>query len=275
MVMRINPIYENFPIQSSKQTATNTELTDNQAFDEQVKMLSEPNSPQEKTNNLLSNQNMVDGLNNSLNKNQLDIKTHTLPDISNKADFTSGQVGIDLDGDGRPSRVLYFDLNGEKLTTSGFSATAILRLTDKFNIDINAFNDLADQLDAEGVDYKPYELFKGTGSDHGIDLKDLASGGMGTAYDWTRDNAQDLKGISAVETISQNLKLVDRLGIEKTSVTSEKGIDPSRFEVQNLPFIGKFNHVAWSDSVAGWYQTVQEAEDFAKNVNGSSKSLDT
>ncbi|HEX2792513.1 MAG TPA: hypothetical protein VHO23_02265, partial [Candidatus Paceibacterota bacterium] len=93
-----------------------------------------------------------------------------------------------------------YDPEGIKLTTAGFDPVTLLKVIDRFGIPIEQLNTVADYFDAEGIGYLPYELTgfgEGGGnagnaghyaSDHGIDLRDLADGGLGTAYDWRLDN---------------------------------------------------------------------------------------
>lgn len=68
-----------------------------------------------------------------------------------------------------------------------FNAPEILKVLKLYGIDKSQLAQLADVLDANGIKYMPFELYPGTGSDSGIDLRDLANGGMGTAHDWTVD----------------------------------------------------------------------------------------
>lgn len=128
--------------------------------------------------------------------------------------FRSGQLSIDMHADGqRINGVSYFDEAGQKLTTSGFWPQDILRQCERFNIPLSDLKGLGPQLDAAGVRYKPYEQYAGTGSNHGIDLDDLASGGMGTAYDWTQDPLVHLKGPAALGQLQADQALAQRLGL--------------------------------------------------------------
>lgn len=128
--------------------------------------------------------------------------------------FRSGRLSIDMHADGkRINGVSYFDEAGQKLTTSGFWPQDILRQCERFNIPLSDLQSLGPQLDGAGVRYKPYEQYAGTGSNHGIDLDDLASGGMGTAYDWTQDALVQLKGPSARAQLQADQALAQRLGL--------------------------------------------------------------
>lgn len=128
--------------------------------------------------------------------------------------FRSGRLSIDMHADGqRINGVSYFDEAGQKLTTSAFWPQDILRQCERFNIPLSDLQGLGPQLDTAGVRYKPYEQYAGTGSNHGIDLDDLASGGMGTAYDWTQDPLVHLKGPSARSQLQADQALAQRLGL--------------------------------------------------------------
>lgn len=185
--------------------------------------------------------------------------------------YFSGQIGIDLDSRGHPSTVSYFDLQGNKLTTSTFSAEAILRNTKKFGIPLTDLKSIGAQLDADQVGYRPYELYRGTGSDHGINFEDLINGGLGTAYDWRKDSNVHLKGEFAAEQLARTKSFADELGICKnSSVTQEKGIDPNYFaplqtnsEGVPRPF------VAYSGQVASWHTSVTTALENRVNYGGA------
>lgn len=132
--------------------------------------------------------------------------------------FRSGQLSIDMHADGqRINSVSYFDPSGQKLTSSGFWPQDILRQCERFNIPLSDLKGLGPQLESAGVLYKPYEQYAGTGSNHGIDLDDLASGGMGTAYDWTQDPLVHLKGPSALGQLEADQALAKRLGLRPVS----------------------------------------------------------
>ena len=103
------------------------------------------------------------------------------------------------------------DSQGNLLRKIDWSAPLILSSSRDFGLDTSALNGLADQLDAKGVGYKPYELYPN--SDAGVDLRNLAAGGMGSAYDWRVDPNAEAKGESAVRSVANNLLLAQELGI--------------------------------------------------------------
>ncbi|MGP1685266.1 MAG: hypothetical protein ACTS8S_23320, partial [Giesbergeria sp.] len=70
---------------------------------------------------------------------------------------------------------------GEALRQVRLSAPDILRASRDFGFDTSELASLADQMDAKGVAYAPGAL--AAGSNHGVDLRALARGGMGAAYD--------------------------------------------------------------------------------------------
>lgn len=140
--------------------------------------------------------------------------------------FRSGRLSIDMHADGqRINGVSYFDEAGQKLTTSGFWPQDILRQCERFNIPLSDLQGLGRQLDAAGVHYKPYEQYAGTGSNHGIDLDNLASGGMGTAYDWTQDPLVHLKGPSARAQLAADQALAQRLGLRPVGASPSDAVN--------------------------------------------------
>lgn len=106
-----------------------------------------------------------------------------------------------LDGNNAPLRLLNLD------------APSLLRTARDFGIDTAPLSELADQLDAQGVRYRPGTLY--AGSDHGVDLKALASGQLGTRFDWTQDPLAHLKGKFALQSLKANQALAAELGIRK------------------------------------------------------------
>lgn len=136
-----------------------------------------------------------------------------------RADFISGQLGIELNDRGVPMNVLYFDTNGQLLTSSSFDAPQILKFTHEFGISLTDLTGLGQQMDAANIGYRPYELYPGTRSNHGIDFDNLIAGGMGTAYDWTEDPLVSMKGPSALKSLEANRQLAEDLGISSVLAT--------------------------------------------------------
>lgn len=221
--------------------------------------------------NILTGENSV--VSNDPEAFSAELQAFSAPDLDGKADYTAGQFGLDVNQDGVPIRMNYFDPSGIKLTSSAFSADAILRLSEKFDLDLEPLNDLAAKLDEAGVAYKPYQLYSGTGSDHGIDLNDLANGGLGTAYDWRQDPNVSLKGPNADVRLAENQELADRLNLVlNPSVTSNTGINPTLFSAMNTD-AGSFSHVSWNSNVAVWSGSEEEALEMAHRLYGQMKSL--
>lgn len=191
-----------------------------------------------------------------------------------EAKFVSGRIGLNLSADGIPSQVVYFSETGEKLTTSTFSAESILRKTQKFGISLTDLEGLGEQLDAEGIGYKPYQLYGGTGSDHGIDFDDLIAGGLGTAYDWTKDANVASKGPWAREYLAAAQALAEELGLQKNSdVTTEKGIDSSYFTPLSTRSGEVLSYVSFNGAVASWHPTATAADNTARMYGGTSYAL--
>lgn len=196
-------------------------------------------------------------------------QTQTSP-AAGKADFVSGQLGIDL-VNGVPGRVKYFDQNGQQLTTSSFDAESILRLSKQFDIDLSDLKGLGEQLDAKNIGYRPYELYKGTGSDHGINFNDLMKGGLGTAYDWRQDTSVAEKGTSAASSLAQAQKTATDNNVTlNPEVTTQKGIDPSYF----TPQMGKDKVLRsvvvtnLAGQTAAWLDSLTAARQYAAQNGG-------
>ena len=190
------------------------------------------------------------------------------------AGFVSGRLGVDLNSDGIPLRMVYLDQEGNRLTTSAFCAESILRNTQQLGISLNDLKGLGTQLDAAGVGYKPYELYRGTGSDHGIDFDDLIAGGLGTAYDWTQDANVAAKGPGAIRRLEEAAALAQSLQlVAHAEVTQNKGIDPTRFATQAATGESPRHYVMFNGSVAAWYGSSEQAEQASRLYGGSVTDL--
>ena len=108
---------------------------------------------------------------------------------------------------------------GEALRQIPVSAPDILRNARDFGFDTGDLAALADQMDARGVAYAPGKLY--AGSNHGVDLRDLARGGMGAAYDWTSDPLAHLKGPGAQAAVAANAQLARELGLSPTGTSGK------------------------------------------------------
>lgn len=102
---------------------------------------------------------------------------------------------------------------GEALRQVHFSAPEILRATREFGLDPADLGPLADQMDAQGIKYAPGARY--AGSDHGVDLHNLAQGGMGAAYDWTSDPLAHLKGPGAQDAVAANAQMAREMGLQR------------------------------------------------------------
>lgn len=145
----------------------------------------------------------------------------------------SGQLGVKFKN-GIPAQFVFYNNEGDALTKSTFTAKNLYKYAEKFNIDLNDVAGLRDQLDASGVGYKPYELYAGTGSNHGVDFDSILAHELGSAYDWRNDANAAVKDSflvgTAVEGQASNFvqeaqNLANRLGIspvlsgQKTAVS--------------------------------------------------------
>ncbi len=132
------------------------------------------------------------------------------------APVRAGRLGIEMMPDGqRIARVTYHSDSGALLATSVFDPVSLLETSRHFGIDRENFRALGEALDAAGIGYRPYALYPGTGSNHGIDLADLADGGLGTVYDWTEDPFAHLKGPSALYSLAHARAVAQACGVRR------------------------------------------------------------
>jgi hypothetical protein len=96
-----------------------------------------------------------------------------------------------------------------------FDAAYILRTSRDYGLDTSKLKDLAQQLDAKGIKYKPGEYLPG--STGGVDLAALANGQTGTAFDWRVDPLAAQEGLGAVERLLSNIQLAADAGIAAVS----------------------------------------------------------
>lgn len=196
------------------------------------------------------------------------LNNHSTEGLSKKV-FKSGRLSIQLDQKGQPSKIMYHSENGAKVKTSIFSAPEILKNAHKYGIPLTDLRGIGEQLDAHGVGYKPYELYKGTGSDHGIDFENLIDGGMGTAYDWTKDDLAKQKGPSAMRRLAENQALASRLNLRiDSNVTTELGIDFTRLSPsKGTQLTPTREFVVVNKHMAAWYETSQLANAALGSIN--------
>jgi hypothetical protein len=191
-----------------------------------------------------------------------------------KPEYTSGRLTVGIDSRGQPATVTYHAEDGTRLNSSAFNAADILRNARDHGIDLRDLRGLGEQLDADGVGYRPYELYRGTGSDHGIDFEDLISGGLGTAYDWRQDALAHLKGPYATASLLANQVLASELNLVKRAhVTTGLGIDPGRFRPLASSSEDPRRHIAFNGDVASWHETKELSELQASRSGGRVVSL--
>jgi len=176
-------------------------------------------------------------------------------------EYTFGRFTVGIDSRGQPATVTYHAEDGTRLNSSSFNAADILRNARAHGIDLKDLRGMGEQLDADGIGYRPYELYRGTGSDHGIDFEDLIAGGLGTAYEWRQDPLAYLKGPTAYASLAANQQLATELNLAKrANVTTELGIDPNRFLPLASSGEAPRREVAFNAVVASWHQTKEQAE---------------
>jgi|GEM_PF-3262196 len=129
----------------------------------------------------------------------------------------------------RSGNFAWLDINGQKglyavdsqggvLRSVNMEASSILRAAEDFGLNPSDLNGLADQLDAAGVAYKPGQQY--AGSNAGVDLRDLAAGGLGAAYDWRTDANASLKGPGGAAAAASDAALADRLALTANPIVT-------------------------------------------------------
>lgn len=108
------------------------------------------------------------------------------------------------------------DKQGEALRQVALSAPEILRTSRDYGLNPADLAPLADQMDAQQVRYAPGILYPG--SDGGVDLRNLAQGGLGAAYDWTSDPLAHLKGPGAQDAVAADALMAREMGLQRTPV---------------------------------------------------------
>ncbi len=135
-------------------------------------------------------------------------------------------------------------------------AQGLLSLMDNYGIDKSQLTGLADALDKKGINYEPSKLYEG--SNHGIDLRNLAQGGMGTNYDWTQDDNVALKDAALLDTGMSNFaadniraaqSLAANLGIKLTSLSDNISL-PKISTTQNNANTTKMVNASSTDPVS-------------------------
>lgn len=210
------------------------------------------------------------------------ISTSTTNPAIGKADYVSGRIGLNLKG-GVPAEFVYFNEQGAVLRKSTFTAESLLKNSSEFGISLTDTQGIKQQLENANVGYKPYELYPGTGSDHGINFDDLIAGGLGTAYDWRKDDNAAQKDQVLIGTAAQGQAtrilqeaqaLSDRLGLVKnTAVTTELGIDPVRMTSLLDGAAQTVSHVVYTGGTASWYPTAQAAQQAQAALGGTTLDL--
>lgn len=167
-----------------------------------------------------------------------DMKYDRARDADPNVDVRAGQLGVDYcplsNGFKTICSVSYYDPEGVKLTQTPFNPASILTIMDRFGIDREQLKDLEKGLEKKNIPHLPYEMYPGTGSDAGINLTDLANGGLGTAYDWRVDPLCQVKGPTACEQVKANAQLADKLDIEPTPGVTKTNATPLEVKLDDL-----------------------------------------
>jgi hypothetical protein len=122
----------------------------------------------------------------------------------------------------RPPALYLLDSHGNILRPAGYNPPDILRNIRDFGFDITQLADIAAQLDAKGIAYRPGEL--APPSDLGADFADMATGGLGSPYDWRTDPLIASKGPYAAAQLARNQALAQELGIDSAATATKTAV---------------------------------------------------
>lgn len=161
--------------------------------------------------------------------------------VPSDLEHVSGRLGVRLNTRGEVAETLFFDEHGRLLRASIFHAPEILAQCESLGIARDHLVELSNLLDMKGIPFRPYELYRNTGSDHGVDLQDLALGGLGSAYDWRSSD--------------ERMALADRQQLVlNPEVTTRRGIDTSKLDSAaqgSLPYVAVVGQtISWHGSMA-------------------------
>jgi hypothetical protein len=186
----------------------------------------------------------------------------------------SGRLGVTLDLRGQPQAISYYNEAGEKLSSSVFSAPELLRNAQKYGININDALGIGQGLEFNKIGYKPGDLYRGSGSDHGIDFEDLAAGGYGTVYDWTKDPLAAIKGPGALEGLKADQELARSLGLKPSALTrSSAQILPEKLAPTISMKAGHRPYIVNRGGSAASFGTLAEARKYASEFGGTVNDL--
>jgi len=171
----------------------------------------------------------------------------------NQSDFvwrdpsTGRGIAVNLNNQGVPEGFTYIDAAGKPLRSSAFTASDLYRGAEEFGIPLQGVTQIGAMLENAGVGYKPGELYRGTGSDHGIDFASIARGGMGSAYNW----ATDPTAVAGDRNLASRLKLNPALSENYATRTSVGTQNPNAASMATGNS-ARFNYVnpgtSWCDT---------------------------
>jgi hypothetical protein len=114
-------------------------------------------------------------------------------------------------------------LSGQLIDKEGFavgnsfsfgSPEQMLGVMSQYGVPLSTLQGMNDTLAKAGVNVSPYNLYAGTGSNHGIDFDALAKGQLGTAYDWTSDANVSTKGPTALNSLQEAQRTAGYYGLQ-------------------------------------------------------------
>lgn len=191
-------------------------------------------------------------------------------------EIRSGQIGVTIGDDGTPRGLAYYDKSGKLLTGSAFNPREFLRNAQEFNINPTDLLGIEKGLKTNKIGYMPYEMYGG-GGDLGFDIRDLLSGGLGSASNWL-DYVKNYQptGVNAGTDMfnKQYLDLANRYGLKYNQDKYKGGgIDPSRVTAVSAEGVEPKNWAMISGDVVSMYDTEAEAQAAAKQYGGQAVNV--
>lgn len=193
-------------------------------------------------------------------------------------EIRSGQIGVTIGDDGTPRGFAYYDKSGKLLTGSAFNPREFLRNAQEFNINPIDLLGIEKGLKTNKIGYMPYEMYGG-GGDLGFDIRDLLSGGLGSASNWyDYVNSYKPTGVNAGTDLfnKQYLDIANKLGLKYNQEKYKGGgIDPSRVTAISAEGVNPRNWamIGPNNSMVAMYETKEEAEAAAKQYGGTVKDV--
>jgi hypothetical protein len=166
----------------------------------------------------------------------------------------------------------YYDPQGNRLRRSIVSAEDLYKNANEFGINLGGIGSLGQKLDAAGINYKPGQLYPGTGSGHGVNFADIAANKLGAAYDWTQDPFAAQKGPGATDSLAASQALAQKLGLDLATSENLATLSPQMAGDVTRQFVVRTPSMSGTPTYS-WYDTQQEADQAAQQYGGTVYNL--